>query len=299
MAPTKFSHRKRSVHDDHQKYQANIISLLYDSLADMAAKIRSAFDPAPPAGGFVLYKGPEERLRAIEYCWAGDFSDCTAEILSSNPELSQVLECRTSSSYVQRSLYDDDSDAKRSTRLNYLAGIIARNRSQSFLPKHQLLMACESKHKLCNRVLWQHWSSIRALPSFTWTEDFVEEALRYDPGCRYPVLDWVSASVFDNYTEQMNYSATHNADTQGRRLDMTNWATLFLPRASLPEDEVSLTKHRDARDCGRRSHPLHVQARVQQVLSSRPLPSASSRHRQQPGTALAGFVRKDGCRLFL
>jgi len=117
--------------------------------------------------------------------------------------------------------------------LNYLAGMVARNRNQNFLPKSQLLMACESQHKMCNAVLWQHWSSMRALPSKTWLDGFVEDALKHHPGPSYPVLDFVSAAVFDNYTEQVNYQATHNADTQGERLDMTNWATVWLPRSTL------------------------------------------------------------------
>eukprot|EP00965_Chrysotila_dentata_P163800 5407735-Pleurochrysis_carterae.AAC.1 len=67
-------------------------------------------------------------------------------------------------------------------------------------------------------------------------EDFIADALKlqktYFP--KYDVVDWLSAAVFDNYTEQVNYSAAHNADTQGERMDMTNWATLFLPVEVLP-----------------------------------------------------------------
>eukprot|EP00965_Chrysotila_dentata_P176114 5815402-Pleurochrysis_carterae.AAC.1 len=72
---------------------------------------------------------------------------------------------------------------------------------------------------------------MRILPSLNWTEAFIVDALAlqkdYIPN--YKVVDWVSAAVFDNYTEQVNYAAAHNADTQGERLDMTNWATLYLP----------------------------------------------------------------------
>ena len=37
----------------------------------------------------------------------------------------------------------------------------------------------------------------------------------------------------------MNYSAAHNADTQGQRIDMTNWATLYLPLSSAPHVNIS------------------------------------------------------------
>ena len=42
--------------------------------------------------------------------------------------------------------------------------------------------------------------------------------------------------MFVNYTERMNYHAAHSADeAQGILIDMTNWATLYLPRSSAPQ----------------------------------------------------------------
>eukprot|EP00965_Chrysotila_dentata_P085928 2835330-Pleurochrysis_carterae.AAC.1 len=65
---------------------------------------------------------------------------------------------------------------------------------------------------------------MRVLPSFTWTSNFIAAALvlESDYVPKYDVLDWLSAAVFDNYTEQVNYSAAHNADSQGERLDMSH-----------------------------------------------------------------------------
>ena len=57
-----------------------------------------------------------------------------------------------------------------------------------------------------------------------------QEALRHNPGPPYEVVDWISAAVFDNNTIQSNYAARHDVETQGQRLDMTNWATLWLPK---------------------------------------------------------------------
>eukprot|EP00965_Chrysotila_dentata_P157081 5189448-Pleurochrysis_carterae.AAC.1 len=77
---------------------------------------------------------------------------------------------------------------------------------------------------------------MRILPSYTWTTECIAAALEleseYVP--TYDVVDWVSSVVFENYTKQVNYSAAHNADSQGERLDMTNCATLYLPKAVLP-----------------------------------------------------------------
>ena len=64
-------------------------------------------------------------------------------------------------------------------------------------------------------------------------------ALQTTRPLQYEILDGISAAVFDNFTEQMNYSAAHNADSQGQRIDMTNWATLNLPKSSVPRLNVS------------------------------------------------------------
>eukprot|EP00965_Chrysotila_dentata_P163328 5394721-Pleurochrysis_carterae.AAC.1 len=81
---------------------------------------------------------------------------------------------------------------------------------------------------------------MRIIPSYTRTTDFIAVALVVEPDYvpQYDVLDWVSAAVFNNYTEQVNYSAAHNADSQGERLDMTDWATLYLPLSLLPHINI-------------------------------------------------------------
>ena len=47
-------------------------------------------------------------------------------------------------------------------------------------------------------------------------------------------MDWITGCAFDNYTTNRNYSAAHNADTQGEKIDMTNWASVGIPRAIAP-----------------------------------------------------------------
>ena len=163
-------------------------------------------------------------------------------MLQCNPDLEEFLEERTSNEYSARpsqQLDADDTTARRRSRLNYSAGLIARNRNQHFLPKHQLLLALQSKHKLMNERLWFDYSTMRLVPSYNWTDQFVTNALQTPRPLQYEVLDGISAAVFDNFTEQMNYSAAHNADSQGQRIDMTNWATLYLPKSSVPRLNVS------------------------------------------------------------
>eukprot|EP00965_Chrysotila_dentata_P097449 3220438-Pleurochrysis_carterae.AAC.1 len=92
--------------------------------------------------------------------------------------------------------------ARRSTRQNFLAGMVARNQSEHFFPKHQVLLAIDAKHKQINNDFWDLLTSVRVLPSRHWVTNLIAEALERNPGCPYRKLDWVSASVFDNYTEQ-------------------------------------------------------------------------------------------------
>ena len=207
----------------------------------LRAKLANAFAPSLPEGGFLLTEDGA-RERALDYMLGGDFADATSEILSLNPELSEYLEERTTNAYrplsgsITAELYAD----RRDVRLNYAAGMIARNRNRNFLPKHQLLLACEAEHKMMNRVMWQHLSSVCVLPSHEWLDGFLDDALGREGAllCPYPILDYVSACVFDNYTEHFNYSARHNAADQGERIDMTNWASVYLPQATSPYNNL-------------------------------------------------------------
>eukprot|EP00965_Chrysotila_dentata_P184132 6079767-Pleurochrysis_carterae.AAC.1 len=99
--------------------------------------------------------------------------------------------------------------------------MLARNRDQRILPKHQLLLiALESKHKLLNRSLWAQLSAVCVLPSYTWMDELVNEALLLQsdhmPSCK--VLDGVSATaVFASYSEHVNYTT--------QAIPSTRWAS--------------------------------------------------------------------------
>ena len=221
-----------------------LVERLQANVARLSERLASMLSPTLPIGGFNMAAGHNstERQRAIDYVWSLEYDDAASELLRENPGLCDELEQRTAGTY-DRSSCDDESamyakKARREKRNNYLAGLLARNRSQYFLPKHQLLLALECKHKVLNHELWAEFSSLRVIPSYNWTDSFVDDCLLQNPGCPYQILDGVSAVVFDNYTEQVNYQATHNSDTQGVRLDMTNWATVYLPLDSMPQVDL-------------------------------------------------------------
>eukprot|EP00965_Chrysotila_dentata_P179660 5932682-Pleurochrysis_carterae.AAC.1 len=72
------------------------------------------------------------------------------------------------------------------------------------MPKHQLLLAVQARHKQLNQSLRAQLSQMRILPSFTRNSNFIAAALKLEPDYvpTYKVVDWLSAAVFDIYTEQ-------------------------------------------------------------------------------------------------
>eukprot|EP00965_Chrysotila_dentata_P169087 5583568-Pleurochrysis_carterae.AAC.2 len=116
---------------------------------------------------------------------------------------------RTANSYSGRCVQEGEGEERRRKRLNFLRGLLDRNRNQHVLPKQQLLLAIQARHKQLNITLWAQLCSMRILPSYTWTTDFIAAALALEADYvpQYKVLDRVSAAVFDNYsTEQVKYN---------------------------------------------------------------------------------------------
>ena len=205
------------------------------SVANLLSILKSVFEPKGAAGGFDMHCGQVERERMIDWLWAGNYGSATHEMLDKNPELAMYIEERTKHGrHPPDAKERAASDKRRRTRHNFLSGILARNRSKDFVPEHQLLLSIEAHAKQINVHFWDMLSSARMLLSRNWVQKLVEDAMERYPGCSYEQLDWMSAAVFDNYTAQFNYDARHTADTQGTRIDMTNWTTIYLPKSTLP-----------------------------------------------------------------
>lgn len=207
--------------------QENDISLLRDEVAALRERLTSPF---LCAGAHMMQQGQQERHKLIDYLWAADYSDCSSEVLLVNNDLKELLAKKTENQY-----YTDTELGmeRKEKRLNFAAGLLVRNQNVHRLPLQQAILAVTAKAKHVNNDFWDVLTSLRVLPSIKWTNDLVRDALARNPGPPYEVVDWVSAVVFDNNTTWQNYSARHNADTQGQQLNMTNWATLHLPRRLL------------------------------------------------------------------
>eukprot|EP00965_Chrysotila_dentata_P145390 4801753-Pleurochrysis_carterae.AAC.1 len=79
--------------------------------------------------------------------WERNYCDVYTEILHSNPSLAQLLCSRTANTYTARLEGSEEIERRRLKRLNFLGGLLARNRNQPFMPKHQLLLAVQARHK--------------------------------------------------------------------------------------------------------------------------------------------------------
>jgi hypothetical protein len=139
---------RRPTRDQHGALSANTtITFLREQLA----KMTSAFTPM---GGYALTRGEDERRDLIDYLWKGDYTDSSSEMLRANPELATMLVAKTSNS----SYSPVDNVAfhyKREKRLDFLAGLLTRNRNVHICPKQQAILAVTAKQKHINNDFWE------------------------------------------------------------------------------------------------------------------------------------------------
>jgi hypothetical protein len=118
---------------------------------------------------------------------------------------------------------------------------IFRARTQNNVP---IETAAMSISWLYYRVPKPIWSSMmyfgRAVMSRTWAEELCDAAVDRDPGPNYPTAEGISAAVFDNLMMNVGYSSFATGGQAGIKIEMTNWATLFLPAAAMPTAYVGM-----------------------------------------------------------
>eukprot|EP00966_Prymnesium_polylepis_P248871 5753959-Prymnesium_polylepis.1 len=68
--------------------------------------------------------------------------------------------------------------------------------------------------------------------SWSWTDELCEEALEHDPGCPYETASGMTPAVFGNFMMEIGHGSYATVDLSGYQMQMTNWATVFLPSAA-------------------------------------------------------------------
>eukprot|EP00965_Chrysotila_dentata_P125892 4160755-Pleurochrysis_carterae.AAC.1 len=101
----------------------------------MRLRLERLLQPTQTKGGFLMSGdangliGSKEREGAMHYLWSRNYANVFTEILDSNPDIGELLDQRTTSVYNSRLNADLLSDVRRGRRLNFVGGLLARNRN--------------------------------------------------------------------------------------------------------------------------------------------------------------------------
>ena len=176
---------------------------------------------------------PGAQVALIDALWAGTWmAGVASRFTDANPALRYLLE-------LQQVDDDDGPTTFRplvgQSRWEAVLSALFRARTQNNVP---IETAAMSISWLYYRVPKPIWSSMmyfgRAVMGRSWTEEICDAAVDRDPGPSYPTAESISAAVFDNFMMNVGYSSYASGGQAGRKIQMTNWASLFLPAAAMP-----------------------------------------------------------------
>ena len=111
-----------------------------------------------------------------------------------------------------------------------------RARSQRWVPIETAALSIMWLYYRVPGPVWEvaaYFSKI--VMSKHWAERISDLGADRDPGPTYAVAEGISAAVFDNLSIKVGYSSYMTGGQSGYRIDMTNWATVFLPSIAMPE----------------------------------------------------------------
>ena len=177
---------------------------------------------------------PAAKISLVDALWSGNWVAGIADrFTNANPELRYLLEQQD---------VDGESGAPtvfRATngqsRWEAVLSALFRARTKNNVP---IETAATSIMWLYYRVPKPVWSSAmyfaRNVMSRTWTEELCDIAVARDPGPTYPLAEGITAAVFDNLMMNVGYSSFATGGEAGRKIEMTNWATLFIPAMAMP-----------------------------------------------------------------
>ena len=177
----------------------------------------------------------DNRIKLIDALWSGTWTETVASRFSdANHALCALLD-------EQRVDNADESTRFRvlqgQTRWESVISALFRARSQKFVPIETAAMSIMWLYYRVPKPVWQAVSYFgRSVMCRTWTELLCDAAIERDPGPDYPLAEGLTAAVFDNLMMNVGYSSYATSTSGGSKIEMTNWATVFLPRAAMPAD---------------------------------------------------------------
>ena len=177
---------------------------------------------------------PEDRVSLISTLWSDAWQGIGSRFVDSNLPLVGLLDGQ---------LLDDDASETRFRPLQgqsrWEAVIVAlfRARSNRRVPIESAALAVMWLYYRVPSPVWEGFSYFsRAVMCRTWAAELCDDAVDMDPGPAYAVAEGITAAVFDNLMMRVNYGAYAAGGETGHSIEMTNWATVFLPAVAMPRD---------------------------------------------------------------
>jgi hypothetical protein len=175
------------------------------------------------------------RNELIDALWTGEYLSAVGRFSSVNAELVSFFE----ELQLDGSTADHRFWQLTSTwpRFEGVLRQLFRARSQKLVP---LETAALSVYFLHQRVPHAAWNAVaqmsRNVMSWTWTIALCDDAVQRDPGPQYATARGMTAAVFDNFMMKVGYGSYGTQESSAHTIEMTNWATVFLPTLAVPAD---------------------------------------------------------------
>ena len=175
----------------------------------------------------------KDKLDMVDALWRSEWAEGVGTLFTdANPDLTYLLE--------EQRLDGADADPRFRAvqgQSRWEATLVAlfRARSMNIVP---IATAAMSVVWLYYRVPHPVWDAARYFGSHvmchSWTEETCDLAVLRDPGPEYAVAAGITAAVFDNFQMKVNYGGFSVGGVTGTKIEMTNWASVFMPASFMP-----------------------------------------------------------------
>ena len=176
----------------------------------------------------------EEKTELARRCWERNPIISVTSLCTANPELASILKALITNTYrpVDAEVYE----LRQYTRVEGVLSNLMRMQSQKQFTLLTARISLAAYRAQLPRMLWHiiHAFAPGILASFDWTHRFVEFAVPFRPACKYEELALVGGTMFDNYSRKVLYKSQATNDSAGYQLNMTNWASMTIPKLVAP-----------------------------------------------------------------
>ena len=177
-------------------------------------------------------RSEEDRERLIKLVWSGDYKEALMSPEQYNPAAAHLLGMLTSNAYQPKPRFVEVAARNRTNLFAGVFSVLTRTQSKDNILLLPVLLGMQAyAMKVQTRFMDSVTCFYRgATLHEKWIEQFIADAVKRDPGPTYETLDGVGLAVFDNLTIQVGYKSYSADGLVGFRMDMTNWATIAVPR---------------------------------------------------------------------